>query len=256
MANSIFGLYTEGNIHPGFSIDCVILSFRKGKLKILLNRFDMHEYWMLPGGFMLNNEDAEQAAYRILKSRTGLSDVFLKQFYLFSDPKRTIMEQNIRFVNKNSSNGEEEKWFLQRFVSLGYYALVRYEEVELPTIEGETSHWYDIDLLPKLYSDHQHIIDKSIEQIRNMLPIFPAIYKLLPEKFTMSELRKVYERFMGKTLDRRNFQRKVLSDGFIVQLNEKKNDKIYNPPKLYSFNFAKKKCIYTTGGIDFCIDES
>jgi ADP-ribose pyrophosphatase YjhB (NUDIX family) len=240
MVKNLFDIYTAENIHPGFSIDCVILSFQRGKLKILLNKFDLAEYWMLPGGFMLNHENADQAAYRVLKSRTGLSDVFLKQFYLFSDPKRTIMEQNIRFMTKNAINEEIGKWFLHRFVSLGYYALVRHEEVQLPAIAGETLLWHDIDSLPKLYSDHQHIIEKSVEQIRSLLPIFPVIYKLLPEKFTMSELRKVYEGFLRKSLDRRNFQRKVFSEGFIIPLNEKKNDKIYNPPKLYSFNFAKK----------------
>jgi ADP-ribose pyrophosphatase YjhB (NUDIX family) len=244
MAKSVFDLYTAENIHPGFSIDCVILSFYKGKLKILLNKFNLEEYWTLPGGFMLNHEDADQAAYRILKSRTGLSDTFLKQFYLFSDPRRTIMEQNIRFVSQNAMNDEEGKWLLQRFVSLGYYALVRYEKVEFPAIEGEISQWYDIDRLPKLYSDHQNIIEKSIERIRNLLPIFPVIYKLLPEKFTMSELRKVYEGFTGKPLDRRNFQRKVFSEGFIVPLDEKKSDKTYNPTMLYSFNFAKKNIFH------------
>jgi ADP-ribose pyrophosphatase YjhB (NUDIX family) len=240
MEKSVFDLYTEKNTHPGFSIDCVILSFHGRKLKILLNKFNSEEYWMLPGGFMLNHENADQAAYRILKSRTGLSDIFLKQFYLFSDPKRTIMKQNIYFVKKNLSDEEEGKWFLRRFISLGYYALVRYEDVELPTVEEEVSLWYDIDRMPELYSDHQRIIKKSIEQIRSMLPVFPVIYKLLPEKFTMSELRKVYESFLEKSLDRRNFQRKMFSDGFIVSLDEKKNNKIYNPPNLYSFNFARK----------------
>jgi ADP-ribose pyrophosphatase YjhB (NUDIX family) len=244
MAKNIFDLYSAENIHPGFSIDCVILSFHKGKLKILLNKFYLDEYWTLPGGFMLNYEDADQAAYRVLKLRTGLTDIFLKQFYLFSDPKRTIMEQNIRFVRQHATNEEEGKWLLQRFISLGYYALVLYKDVELPEVEGEISQWYDIDQLPELYSDHQNIIGKSIEHIRNMLPVFPVIYKLLPEKFTMSELRKVYESFIGKPQDRRNFQRKVFSEGFIVALDEKHSDKTYNPTKLYSFNFARKNIFH------------
>jgi ADP-ribose pyrophosphatase YjhB (NUDIX family) len=244
MSTSVFSLYTAENIHPGFSIDCVILSFYKGKLKILLNKFNLEEYWTLPGGFMLNYEDANQAAYRILKSRTGLSDIFLKQFHLFSDPKRTIMEQNIRFVRQHATNEEEGKWLLQRFISLGYYALVRYEEVELPEIEGEIFQWYNIDQLPELYSDHQNIIEKSIEHIRNMLPVFPVIYNLLPEKFTMTDLRKVYEGFTGKPLDRRNFQRKVISEGFIVALDEKNSEKTYNPTKLYSFNFVRKNIFH------------
>ena len=125
MTKDLFKLYNEECIHPGFSIDCVVLSFHNRKLKILLNRFDTWNYWALPGGFMFNDEDAEQAAYRILKSRTGLADIFLQQFYLFSDPNRTIMDQNIRIVNRNATSEDQGKWLLRRFISLGYYALAR-----------------------------------------------------------------------------------------------------------------------------------
>ncbi len=103
MSTNKFWPYNEENIHPGFSVDCVILSFHKGKLKVLLNKFSLKDYWSLPGGFMFNNEAADEAAYRILKTRTGLTDIFLKQFYLFSDPKRTIMKQNIDFVERNET---------------------------------------------------------------------------------------------------------------------------------------------------------
>ncbi|MDR1913312.1 MAG: NUDIX domain-containing protein [Clostridiales bacterium] len=240
MTESIHSFYKAENTHPGFSVDCVILSFHEGKLKILLNTFYLREYWSLPGGFMLNEEDADQAAYRILKSRTGLSDLFLRQFYLFSNPKRTILEQNQRYITQNQLDEENSQWLLRRFVTLGYYAAVRYEEVKLPQIEGERAQWYEIDNLPELYSDHRYIIHKSLELIRNMLPVYPIAYNLLPEKFTMSELRKVYESFSGKTLDRRNFQRKILSEGSVIQLKETKSDKAYNAPILYTFNLNKK----------------
>ncbi len=156
MKKKYFGPYNAENIHSGFSVDCVILSFHKGKIKILLNKFNLNDYWALPGGFMFNEENADEAANRILETRTGLTDIFLKQFYLFSDPKRTIMEQNIEYVNKNASNKEEGQWLLRRFISLGYYALVKYDNVKLSRINNEIPKWYDIDCLPKLYSDHEN----------------------------------------------------------------------------------------------------
>lgn len=244
---SLFYPYTIDNIHPGFSVDCVILSFHKKKLRVLLNKFDISKYWQLPGGFMFKNENSDEAASRILSQRTGLSGIYLKQFYLFSNPQRTVMEQNTEYLEKNMSrNGfsdDDEKWFLQRFISLGYYAFVKYEDVVLSRIEEDMSKWFDIDNLPPLYSDHESIIKTSMETIRAILPIIPVGYELLPEKFTMSELRKIYEIFLGRTLDRRNFQRKVLSSGIIIQLDEIKNTSPYNPPILYTFDKDKKDMI-------------
>ena len=231
--------YTADNIHPGFSIDCVILSFHKKKIHVLLNKFEVSELWQLPGGFMLKNENADDAAYRVLNKRTGLTNIYLKQFYLFSDPDRTNMDQNEHL----SAAGYGADWLLQRFVSLGYFALVKYDHIKLNKMEGESIKWFDIDHLPSLYSDHEHIINKARQTIRDMLPILPIGYELLPEKFTLSELRKIYEIITEKTFDRRNFQRKVLATGGLQQLDETKNTSAYNPAFLYSFASEKKDSI-------------
>ncbi|MDR0738208.1 MAG: NUDIX domain-containing protein [Prevotellaceae bacterium] len=241
---SLFYPYAVDNIHPGFSVDCVILGFYKKKLYVLLTKFDISRYWQLPGGFMFKDETSDEAVKRILAKRTGLSDVYLRQFHLFSDPKRTIMEQNSEFVKKSAERrgfySEEEKWFLQRFVSLGYYAFVKYENIQLSRTEKNSVKWFDIGRLPALYSDHENIIKTALETISAMLPIVPVGYELLPEKFTMGELKKIYEIFSGKILDRRNFKRKVLSGGAVIQLDEIKNSSPYNPPILYTFDKNKK----------------
>lgn len=245
--NNRLGAYTFENLHPGFSVDCVILSFHKKKLKILLNQFSSSKYWQLPGGFLFKNESSDEAVKRILNERTGLKDIYLKQFYLFSDPQRTKMDQNTEYVEKGIGKryfeGEENSWFLQRFITLGYYALVKYDDIKLSRVEEDMPKWFDVDNLPPLYSDHENIINTSLETIRSMLPIIPAGYELLPEKFTMSELRKIYEVILGRTLDRRNFQRKVLSTGIVIQLDEIKSPSRYNPPILYSFAKDKKDMI-------------
>ncbi|PCH67282.1 MAG: hypothetical protein COC06_11485 [Bacteroidales bacterium] len=240
--NSLYS-YKSDNIHPGFSIDCVILSFHKKKLRILLNKFYFSEYWQLPGGFMLKDESSDEAATRILSARTRLSGIYLKQFYLFSDPNRTKMDQNRKYIEKDTCKEEYEedikKWFLQRFISLGYYAFVKYDDVNLVSVKEDTAKWFTIDKLPDLYSDHKNIIKTALEMIRSMVSILLVAYKLLPEKFTMSDLRKIYETFWDKTLDRRNFQRKVLSTGVLIQLDERGNTSPHNPPILYTFNKEK-----------------
>lgn len=235
--------YTVENIHPGFSVDCVILSFHKKKVRVLLNKFTFNKYWQLPGGFMFKNESADDAVERVLAYRTGLTGIYLKQFHLFGDPNRITIEQKEEYVKNNP---QESDWFLQRFVTLGYYALVKYDNVHLPENADDTSKWFDIEALPELYSDHGNIIKKAIESIQFMLPMLPVGYELLPEKFTMSELRKIYECFLEKTLDRRNFQRRVLASGIVVQLNETRNTNPYNPTILYSFEKGQKDMVDPT----------
>lgn len=240
---SFFQSYTSDNIHPGFSIDCIILSFSAKKLKVLLNKFANSNYWQLPGGFMFKTESAENAAHRILESRTGLTNVYLKQFYLFSDPNRTKMDQNAKFIeldgDRNNDQEDTEKWFLQRFISLGYYSFVRYENAKLTSTKIDTARWFNINELPKLYSDHNQIIAKSLYTIRENITSLPLAHELLPEKFTMSEFRKIYEMILNKPIDRRNFQKKALSSGIVTQLKEVRDTSTYNPPILYSFSAGR-----------------
>lgn len=247
MKKNIFYPYSSHNTHPGFSVDCVILTFHEGRIKVLLaRRHVMHEYWVLPGGFMFKDEDADISASRVLEGNTGLKNVYMKQFYLFSDPKRTIIEQNRRILEMNGVDGDEDNnWFLQRFVSLGYYGLTRYEKMQGLVNESDILRWFDIEELPKLYSDHANIINTAFDTIKALLPAIPVAYELLPEKFTMFELRKIYEIILERTFDRRNFQRKVLMNGNIIQLDERKKCNAYNPPILYSFDPAMDKNITT-----------
>ncbi|NDV66812.1 NrtR DNA-binding winged helix domain-containing protein [Bacteroides sp. 224] len=240
--NIIESYHTE-SIHPGFSVDCIILGFHKGKLRILLNRFDRVDKWMLPGGFMLKDENSDQAAYKILKVRTGLKDVFLHQFHLFSDVSRTNIEENRDLASKLWPNGGDTGWLFQRFVTLGYLALVKYDKVNIPILEGEELQWHDVNKLPALYSDHQNIIMKAKEYLRTMAPIIPVGPALLPEEFAITELRKIFEIFLDVTLDRRNFQRKMLAEGYVIPVEkseEESEEKPYNAPIMYRFNPEKK----------------
>lgn len=235
METDDFKYYTEENIHPGFSVDCVLLSFHKGKIKVLLRKFALGDYYSLLGGFMFNHEDANQAAHRVLEERSGLKDIFLKQFYLFSDPNRTIYSQNRDYVTKHAKSETDGKWLLRRFVSMGYIAFVQYDKVNLAESLDETLVWHDIKKLPPLQSDHENIIKVAMERMQLLFPLIPVGYELLPEKFTMTELRRIYEIILNKKLDRRNFQRKILSYDCIEQLEETKAGRTYNPPILYRF---------------------
>lgn len=231
---------------PSISIDCVILGFHDGILKILLNKFDTNQKWMLPGGFVYMNENVNDAAYRILSERTGLTELYLKQFYLFGDIGRVPLEDNkLIFTTDTDQPAKNPEWLVERFVSVGYYALVEYSQIKIKAAKNEEIQWVQTNEVPDLYGDHNKIINKAIQSLRYQINTIPIGYELLPEKFTMSDLRLIYETILDRKLDRRNFQRKMLNSGYIIKLDEVTKKWGSKSAALFSFdkdkyNFALK----------------
>ncbi len=228
-------------IHPGFSIDCVIITFHENKLKILLNKLTLNDKWMLPGGFIYKEEDIEDAAYRILKDRTSLSNIYLEQFHTFGACNRTNPEESEKLYARYGMENIDMKHQYTRFISTGYFALVKYEKVVIRKKEEDVCQWFNIDEIPSLYADHNQIIEKALQNIRLKLEYLPIGFEMLPEKFTIAELRKIHEGILGIELDRRNFQKKMLSSELIIKLDERKETGSYPPPFLFSFNKKKIK---------------
>ena len=110
------------------SVDCVIFGFHENELKVLLLQAKYAGMWALPGGFILKDEHMDVAANRILKNRTGLDDIYLQQFHVFSEPKRSTKEINKQFL-KNVGVEMKESWMFERFITVGYTALVDFSKV-------------------------------------------------------------------------------------------------------------------------------
>lgn len=227
------------NWHPGFSVDLVIFCYHKKTLKVLLTEFKLKEYWSLPGGFLRNDETVEQAAAHNLELRTGLKGFNFVQFQVFSDPNRTSLEQNMRFLSEMEVvDIDIIRWFTHRFISLGFFALVKYEEIAQVANLTDIK-LFDLAKLPNLYTDHRYIIKQAFKALSKFYSSIEVAYQLLPNKFTISDLRHLFELLEGKEFDRRNFQRKMIGDELIIQLDERKESKAYNPPFLYVFNKDK-----------------
>jgi ADP-ribose pyrophosphatase YjhB (NUDIX family) len=193
--------------------------------------------WSLPGGFIFKNEDVDEAAKRVLKERTGLSQIFLHQFNIFGRPKRSDPNFHRQMLKKGGIELKDDHWLLRRFVTIGYYALVEYSFVNpMPDSFSEFCTWRDVKDLPELMMDHRQIFDKALQTLRQNLSAHPIGYNLLPIKFTMPELQKLYETILNKKLDRRNFQRKILSYGILKRLKEVKKGVAHKAPYLYSFD--------------------
>lgn len=227
---------------PSVSVDCVVLGFHSGCLRILLKKLRDNEQWMLPGSFIAIDEDVDKAAQRILYKKTGLKGISPRQFSLFGRKNRTEEVDNAHILKSFDVEDGEVPWYLQRFMSVGYYALVQFDQIKPAKFKSDkeyTLNWFTFDSLPELYADHDEIIQEARNTIRMQLGFIPIGYKLLPEKFTMPELRTIYETILGRAIDRRNFQRKILSIGLVRSLNETRKIGPHKSPILYSFN--KKK---------------
>ncbi|WP_321372296.1 NUDIX domain-containing protein [uncultured Draconibacterium sp.] len=218
------------------SLDCVIFGFHDDELKVLMLRLKRSDTYALPGGFMKHEETLEQAAERTLKERTGLDNIFLRQFKVFSDPNRGKGVKRDPDFEKNESP-EVVAFFKKRFISVGFYALVEFSEVDpQPDALSESCQWISPLANIDMFLDHKDIIDKALRTLRLQLNQQPIGLKLLPKKFTMPQLQKLYETILGHELDRRNFQRKILSYKILNKLNERKTGGAHKAPYLYEFN--------------------
>jgi len=218
------------------SLDCVIFGFHENELKVLVLHYKSTKERALPGGFLSHNESLEDAAKRVLKQRTGLDNIFLKQFSVFSDPKRSDKNPAVKDM-VDIGMSVNQSFFDQRFISVGFYALVEFTKVNpSPDELSESCDWMAVNSNLNLILDHNQIMNKALEILRQQLNNQPIGYNLLPEKFTMPELQKLYETILGKELDRRNFQRRILSYKILNKLDERRKGGAYKSPYLYEFN--------------------
>lgn len=225
---------------PAVSVDNVIFGFHEDELRVLLLHMNASRKWALPGGYVFKDEEIDDAATRILKRRTGLQNLFLQQFHTFGSTGRTRTEVLKEFFSELNPELLEIDWFMQRFITVGYYALVEYGKViPQPDEFSDRCTWHELNKLPKLIFDHGHIIDEALQAMRLQLSYQPIGYNLLPKEFPLKSLQVIYEATLGRKLDRGNFNRKILSAAIL-----EKKDKLYSggahkAPYLYSFN--KKK---------------
>ncbi len=222
------------------SIDCVVFGFHDNQLKVLLLKFNESNFWGLPGGFIGKNETVEESANRVLRERTGIKEIFLQQFGVFSDPARSNPFFTKEVLDRVGIDFPKDEWIIQRFISIGFLALVEFSQVIPQTdLLADECYWVNLDEVENLMMDHALILQKALEALRLQLSYQPIGYNLLPEKFTMPELQRMYETILGETLDRRNFQRKMLAYDILIRLNERREGVAHKAPVLYKFDLEK-----------------
>lgn len=224
---------------PNLSVDCVVFGFHDVTLKVLVTKLKDKNVWALPGGYVLKEDNLNEAANRILYQRTGAENIYLQQFKVFSDLNRSdgIFE-----------DFADTLWNKQRFLSVGFYALVNFNHVNLVMDNiSDACEWVSIEELPDFMMDHREIFDKALETLRRQLNHKPIGYNLLPEKFTMPELQKLYEIILGKKLNRGNFYRKMLRYDILEKLEESRKGGAHKAPDLYKFDVEKYQLALKNG---------
>ncbi|BAU54419.1 NUDIX hydrolase [Mucilaginibacter gotjawali] len=218
------------------AIDTVIFGFHDNLLRVLLSAYKNTNYFALPGGFIREKENLHDAARRVASERTGLDDIYLEQFYVFGDYSRYDPQPFKVIMEANGNRPSESHWLLQRFISIGYYALVDFTRATpTPAAIFDSCNWYDLNNMPELIQDHSKIITKALEVLRANLDHKVVGYNLLPESFTMGELQKLYETILSKKLLRPAFQRKMLSLCILERVAKKYSGGAHKAPYLYRF---------------------
>jgi 8-oxo-dGTP diphosphatase len=216
--------------------DSVIFGFSEGQLKVLILKYRNTDLYALPGGFVEMNGNLNDAVIKGLKERTGLDNIYLEQFYTFGDLKRYQPEVMKTILEANGLHPGKNKWMLDRFITVAYYALINYHDVDpKPDSLSESCEWYDINKLPKLMLDHKTILKKALQTLRESLWKKPVGRSLLPKYFTMNDLQKIYEAILGEKLHRGTFQRKMLNLGILARHQKKFSGGAHKAPYQYSF---------------------
>jgi hypothetical protein len=231
--------------NPHISVDCSVFGFDGKQLKVLLierniggDNGDSFSDKKLPGSIIYEDEDLDTAAVRILHELTGLKNIYLSQFRCFGDPKRTSNPRDKNWLERTT------KMQIGRIVTVGYVALIKISRKIIFQSENTTARWYDVKMLPSmaLAFDHNLIACEALAHIRRQVMLEPHIlFELLPQKFTMTQLRNLSDIVLGTKSDVRNFQKKMLQVEGLEQLDEVQKNVPYRAPKLYRFDKKKAK---------------
>ncbi|CAN1210659.1 NrtR DNA-binding winged helix domain-containing protein [Tumidithrix helvetica PCC 7403] len=206
---------------PALTVDCVVFGLDAQDLKVMLIQRAIPPFqgqWALPGGFVRMDETLEEAAMRELREETGIREVFLEQLYTFGNLDRDPRD---------------------RVVTVAYYALVNLSEYLIQaTTDAREAAWFPITEVPTLAFDHERILSVALARLKGKLRYEPIGFELLPKKFTLSQLQRLYETVIGETLDKRNFRKKILSMGLLIGLNETEKNVTHRAAQLYEFDEA------------------
>ena len=203
------------------ALDIIIFGFDGESLKLLLIKRNFEPQfgkWSLMGGFLNENENLTDGAERILFNLTGLKNNYLEQLHTFGTVDRDPVERTLSVV---------------------YYSLVNIADQDIAAIESHNASWIDLNNKPKLIFDHDQMVEVALQRLRYKAAQHPIGLELMPQKFTLPQLQKLYEAIYNVQVDRRNFSRKVMSTDLLVATGEKDRSSITKKAQLFTVDPEK-----------------
>ena len=222
--------FTYAHPRPALTVDGVVFGLDDSGLQVLLIQRGLEPFagrWALPGGFVRPGEDLDQAVRRELQEETGLSRVFLEQLYTFGATDRDPREH---------------------VITVAYYALVRLTDHQVQAAtDARHAAWFAVDDLPALAFDHGTIVETALRRLQGKVRYQPIGFELLPPKFSLTQLQRMYEIILERDLDKRNFRKKALSLDILQDLDEVEQDVAHRAARLYRFDERKYRQLVKDG---------
>jgi 8-oxo-dGTP diphosphatase len=227
--------YTYEYPRAALAVDCVVFGLDDADLKVLLIQRKLPPFqhaWALPGGFVHLDETVDAAARRELEEEAGVSDIYLEQLYTFGTVDRDPRE---------------------RVVTVAYFALAKLSDHRIrAATDAMGVGWFDLAQLPKLAFDHVEIIERAHERLRAKVRYAPVGFELLPPRFSLTQLQRLYEIILGTELDKRNFRKKILAMDLLVETDEVETGVRHRAARLYRFDRRKYDRL-TKQGFEFAL---
>jgi 8-oxo-dGTP diphosphatase len=222
-------------VNPRISADCVIFGFDFNQLRVLLIERSAVEnvpsMMALPGDLIYEEENLDMAASRVLKELTGLEEIYLEQVGAFGDPDRLNKKNDQLWLKAVRQDPDA------RVITIAYYSLVNLDNYAPQASSfAKSASWMLVDDIQELAFDHAEIVSAALKKLKDKIISQPIGFNLLPEKFTLSQLHRLYESILGRDLDKRNFRRKMLKLKLVESLDEKQEGVPHKPSQYFKFN--------------------
>lgn len=222
--------------NQSLSVDCAVFGFDGETLKVLLIErpaYNDLDRLKLPGSMILENETLPEAAYRVLEEATGLRkrDLYLRQMEIFSDPNR-VEGDELEWIRKKHNIHTE------RVVTVGFYALLKLNPHLVDYTRSKGAQWVEVEKIQRLAMDHKSILTAGLGYLCREMQQSPVAFELLPRKFTIRALQRLFEALLGIEIDNRNFRKKMLASGFLQATGEKEEGVAHKPAEYYTFDRA------------------
>lgn len=223
-------IYSEHKKHL-VAVDCIIFGYDilEKEIKLLLIKRSFEPAmgkWSLAGGFVHEHESLDEAACRVLHKLTGLGNVYMEQSYTYGK------------IDRDPGS---------RVISVAYSALIKIKDIDKELKEQNGAQWQSISRLPGLIFDHAEMVKKALHELQMQIKVKPVGFALLPGKFTLVQLQDLYEAIYQKSIDKRNFRKKILSMNILEKLEEKEKETSKKGAYYYQFNKERYKTFRNLG---------